>query len=130
MRGFVEDDSGSATLQVLGWIPLLVELMLFTADVSLMYWRHAEMWTVARNTVRQTVSGNFDDSAGSPVAASVEAFATRQLTDGYTATYIHDGTNERCGVVISVAAGAISLTGNFAADLGTISVSYAMDMED
>ncbi|MEM7497373.1 MAG: TadE family protein [Pseudomonadota bacterium] len=87
-RSFLSDERGSATMEMVCWLPLFVELMLITADASQLYWMHGELWHVARDASRQAAIGTFDDADGSPVRADVEAYALLAVgSENYAARY-------------------------------------------
>lgn len=88
-QDLLRDERGSATMEMVFWLPLFVELMLITADASQHYWMHGELWHVARDSTRQAAIGTFDDSNGEVVAADVESYALSAIgNENYAARYI------------------------------------------
>jgi Flp pilus assembly protein TadG len=128
-RRFGRDDHGSATIELLVWTPVLIELLLITVDVSSLYWRNAAMWTVARDTTRQVVRGAFDDETGKTEAGAVEAYALSRLPDAREARYAFDADEARHVLEIEAAAARISLLGTVTGDFDRIRVRYAMASE-
>lgn len=54
---FLRDEGGTATMEMLLWLPLLFFLLVLTIDASLVYLRHGEMWNVARDLARTVAAG-------------------------------------------------------------------------
>lgn len=54
---FLRDERGTATIEILLWMPLLFFILLLAVDASLVFWRHGEMWNVARDLSRTVASG-------------------------------------------------------------------------
>lgn len=57
---FWRDERGSATIEILLWLPFFLFLVFLTVDASLLYWRHGEMWNVARDVARTIAAGSLD----------------------------------------------------------------------
>ncbi|MDT8343182.1 MAG: TadE/TadG family type IV pilus assembly protein [Thermohalobaculum sp.] len=54
---FLRNERGTATMEILLWLPLFLFLVFLTVDASILYWRHGEMWNVARDVARTLASG-------------------------------------------------------------------------
>ena len=52
---FVRDERGSQTIEFMLWIPGIVLLMVMVIDAATLYFAHAEMENVARDTARRMV---------------------------------------------------------------------------
>lgn len=55
---FCHDEKGSATIEFVLWIPIIVALLTIVIDATTLYITHSEMWNVARDTARRMVIGN------------------------------------------------------------------------
>ena len=53
----MRDESGSATMEIVIWLPFLVFLIILTVDASVLYFRHGEMFNVARDAARSLAAG-------------------------------------------------------------------------
>lgn len=72
---FLRDERGSATMEIVLWMPFFLFLVFLTVDASLLYWRHGEMWNVARDVARTIAAGSLDPTN----SANVTAFTTERL---------------------------------------------------
>ena len=54
---FIRDEQGSATIEFVLWVPLIVALVAIVIDATTLYITHTEMWNVARDTARQMTTG-------------------------------------------------------------------------
>lgn len=52
-RALVADESGSATVEFLLWVPLFALILMMIADLSLLYMTHARIWDAARDGARR-----------------------------------------------------------------------------
>lgn len=55
---FRRDETGSATIEFVLWVPILLTMLVIVVDVTTLYITHSEMWNVARDTARRMVTGN------------------------------------------------------------------------
>lgn len=55
---FRRDERGSASIEFVLWIPILIPVLLLTIDATTLYQIHSEMWNVARDTARQLSDGD------------------------------------------------------------------------
>jgi Flp pilus assembly protein TadG len=105
------DERGSVTLEVMLWLPLLVELTLISLDAFWAYWTHAEMWNVAFGAARQVASGSFDMLAiERSMQAVVGDWIAMQLGSGYGVAYSETATHHT--VVVTADVERMSLFGN------------------
>jgi Flp pilus assembly protein TadG len=92
---FVRDERGTATIEMLIWTPLFLFLLFLTVDASILYWRHAEMWTAARDVARAVSSGSLDASSQTDLNSFV---ASRLRTTNSTFT-VSAAVNTTSGTV-------------------------------
>jgi len=78
---FGAETEGFQSLEMLVWTVFFLQLSTLAIDVTMLYGRHAEMWTVARDAVRQTAMGALEADT-----ASVQAFVQDRLDASYTAS--------------------------------------------
>ncbi|MCL5777125.1 pilus assembly protein [Limibaculum sp. FT325] len=62
-------------MEIVLWMPFFLLLVFLTVDASLLYWRHGEMWNIARDVARTIASGSLDGTDN----AAVQAFLTDRL---------------------------------------------------
>jgi len=62
-------------MEIVLWMPFFLFLVFLTIDASLLYWRHGEMWNVARDVARTIAAGSLDGSSSSDLSA----FAAERL---------------------------------------------------
>ncbi len=62
-RRFLKDDSGSATIEAVIWVPVFTILLGIVADASLMFGARAEVLRVVQDTNRGLSVGKFATSA-------------------------------------------------------------------
>lgn len=55
---FLRDDSGSATIEFVLWVPVFVVLLVATTDATILYLSHTEMWNVSRDIARRIAVGD------------------------------------------------------------------------
>src|SRR5215475_9601986 len=67
---FLAGNEGSVTVEFVIWIPVLLVILAFTADACLMYLVQADMWNVARDTVRRMSTGQITTIADAKTYAS------------------------------------------------------------
>lgn len=67
---FLRDERGSATIEFMLWIPIIVALLVTVIDATTLYITHTEMWNVARNTARQMSSGVIGTEAEAEACAA------------------------------------------------------------
>ena len=95
---FVRDERGSATLEMLLWLPLFFFLLLLTVDASIVYWRHGEMWNAARDLAR-AVASNLQQTNQTAIDSFIAA--------RYANTPFADSSN--WNVQVSVASGDVTV---------------------
>ncbi|MGM0583086.1 MAG: hypothetical protein ACQEUZ_00305 [Pseudomonadota bacterium] len=127
-RGLFVDETGSITAEALLWLPLLIELILFSFDTFWAYWLHAEMWNVAFSAVREVARGNFDLQAlDAPMETIVREWVGRQLGDGYAVSYVETAAYHT--VTIDADAERMSVFGYLFDPLQNLSASVSMAKE-
>lgn len=52
LRRFRKDETASATIEFVLWLPLLTSLFLIATDATVAFMRHSQMWQVSRDTAR------------------------------------------------------------------------------
>ena len=65
LRRFIRDQTGTATIEFVLWVPLYVILLVAVTDASILYLTHTEMWNAARDTARSISVGTLN-AAGAP----------------------------------------------------------------
>lgn len=93
---FLRDETGSATVEFILWVPLIVALLVLVVDVSTIYITHTEMWNVARDTARRMAKG--DLTAAEAEAHAADAMSLRDFP--YSVEAVHDTTTDVVQVVI------------------------------
>lgn len=63
LDSFRRDETGSATIEFVLWVPIIVAVLTIVIDATTVYITHSEMWNVARDTARQIVSGTITSEA-------------------------------------------------------------------
>ncbi|MFO7855630.1 MAG: TadE/TadG family type IV pilus assembly protein [Paracoccaceae bacterium] len=74
-------ERGAATVEFVLWMPFFLGLLLLLTDVSILAWRYAQMWDVARTTARELSLGTLPRTQ-----TAVEAFVHSRLTADYAVT--------------------------------------------
>lgn len=97
--------------------------MLVTVDVSQLYWRHGEMWTVARDAVRQTVVGTLPATE-----AAVTDYVQARLTNGHAVDFIDNGDSYT--VAVGGNENVMSLFGTMTGIFGDVSAAVTMSVEN
>jgi len=107
IREFLQDQRGSATIEFVLWIPGFALLLIVTADASVLYLTHTEMWNVARDTARRVAIGDITDTQATTVAAA-------SLPSKNTYTVTHSNASEAdVFVQISVNIGDAAVFGRY-----------------
>ncbi len=57
LRRFIRDQTGTATIEFVLWVPVYVILLVAVTDASILYLSHTEMWNAARDTARRISVG-------------------------------------------------------------------------
>ena len=68
-RRFLGDESGSATIEFVLWVPVFAVILVAAVDATVLYLHHTEMWNVSRDVARRVAVA---DIAESEAAAAVE----------------------------------------------------------
>ena len=70
VKKFLSDESGSATVELVIWMPVFVLILGLVLDASMAMMAHARMWDVARDTTRQVSIGAMDATQAVTYATS------------------------------------------------------------
>ncbi len=111
LRRFIRDQTGTATIEFVLWVPVYVILLVAVTDASILYLTHTEMWNAARDTARRISVGAIN-AAGAPDHA-----AKNLLLSGRTYTLAASDAGPVI-VEISVNVGDASVFGFFKPVLG------------
>ena len=76
MKRFVNDLSGSVTIEFVLWVPMIFFFMLLATDASLAFMRQSQMWQVSRETARIVSRYGMDEAAAVSFAASGAKFGS------------------------------------------------------
>ncbi len=57
LRRFIRDQTGTATIEFVLWVPLYVITLVAVTDASILYLTHTEMWNAARDSARRISVG-------------------------------------------------------------------------
>ena len=62
---FIRDQQGSATIEFVLWVPVILALLVIVIDATTLYVTHKEMWNVARDAARRVVTNpeKYDEEA-------------------------------------------------------------------
>ncbi len=96
LKPFLHDEKGSATIEFILWIPVIVALLVLVIDATTIYITHTEMWNVARDTARRMAKGDLTEAQAEAYAAS--AMSLRDLP--YEVEADHDTTTDVVQVII------------------------------
>ena len=58
LAGFLRDETGSATIEFVLWVPVFAILLVATIDATVLYLQHTEMWNVSRDVARRVAVGD------------------------------------------------------------------------
>jgi Flp pilus assembly protein TadG len=84
---FVRDERGSQTIEFILWIPMIMMLLVTVIDAATLYFAHAEMENIARDTARRMVTGAETGTDAATLEASASAYAGWRLDqNGYPHT--------------------------------------------
>lgn len=108
-RRFLRDDKGSATIEFILWVPVIVALLVLVIDATTIFITHAEMWNVARDTARRMAKGDLTEAEAEAYAAG--AISLRDLP--YTVEADHDTTNDVVQVIIRLSLADTTIIGGW-----------------
>lgn len=106
---FLRDDKGSATIEFILWVPVIVALLVLVIDATTIYITHTEMWNVARDTARRMAK--LEMTVAEAEAHAAEAMNLRDLP--YTVEAAHDTTNDVVQVIIRLSLGETTIIGGW-----------------
>lgn len=107
LRSFIRDSKGSATIEFVLWVPIIVALLMIVVDAATLYITHSEMWNVARDTARRLNTGQIKTEEDAETHAA-NAMGLRDLPYAFNATYDPDNGIE---VVIALRVNDVSIIG-------------------
>ncbi len=58
ISGFLRDETGSATIEFVLWVPVFAILLIATIDATVLYLQHTEMWNVSGDVARRVAVGD------------------------------------------------------------------------
>ena len=124
---FLEDETGSETIQFVSFVPLFAFLLVIVTDATFLYLTHSEMWNVARDTARRMAAGQLtnEQEAMDHAAAHLAMFE-----NAYNVSASFD-PNTKMGILITVGIADAMIFGAFLGPvLGeTIRVQFEMRSE-
>ena len=68
-RRFLGDESGSATIEFVLWVPVFAVILVAVIDATILYLHHTEMWNVSRDVARRVAVADISEA---DAAAAVE----------------------------------------------------------
>ena len=86
-RGFLQDERGGATVELVVWIPFFLFIFLLIVEASVFYWRYSTMWDTTRDASREISIGAFPNCTPVMKAScegAVQAYVDGRLGDGFT----------------------------------------------
>ncbi len=111
LRRFIRDQTGTATIEFVLWVPLYVILLVAVTDASILYLTHTEMWNAARDSARRI-------SVGAMAAADAPDRAREKLLLSGRSYTVAASDAGPVMVEISVNVGDASIFGFFKPVLG------------
>lgn len=67
---FLRDERGSQSIEFMLWIPMLAALLVTVIDATTLYFAHAEMENIARDTARRMMTGTIGNKEDAVTYAS------------------------------------------------------------
>jgi len=131
---FIADERGTATVELVVWIPFFLLMLLLIVDASVFYWRYTAMWDTTRDIARQISVGRYGLIGTTTVAAvstAVNADVQARLGNQFTAQLI-DGPTFDPALRVTANVGALSIFdfyGAFAASSPTIVTQVRLHKE-
>lgn len=98
---FCRDEKGSATIEFVLWVPIIVALLTIVIDATTLYITHNEMWNVARDTARRMVIGILSEDDAKQHA--VDAMDLRDFPYYVDASYPEDPKDPDSVVSVTIA---------------------------
>ncbi len=65
---FGKDESGTATMEFVLWLPLIVGIVVGAFDLNIMLMTQSNMWSVAQDTARRVSTGELNATTGQAYA--------------------------------------------------------------
>lgn len=123
---FLRNEDGSSTIEVVLWLPVVLALLFFTIDVSMIYHSKAEISKIAHDTNRGIAVGRFAN------ALEAETYAMSRLSpisSNATVAVLADTNN--VSTAVQVPSRDIALMRSVSAfGVGDINVSYSHMMQE
>jgi Flp pilus assembly protein TadG len=78
--GFGAGERGSVTVEFVLWMPVFLVILGFIADATMLYLMQADMWNVARDTVRRMTTGELNAADAKSYAATALLYPNKPYT--------------------------------------------------
>jgi Flp pilus assembly protein TadG len=124
LRWLGRSERGATTVEFALWMPVFFGLLMLVADVSILAYRYAEMWDVARTAARELALGTLPRSQ-----TAVEAFVHARLTQDYAVTLVGEHTTFFT-VGIAGTPTTMSVFGLFEAAVGEMNARVGLAQEN
>jgi len=59
---FLRDERGTATIEFVLWVPVLMVVLIAATDATILYLHHTEMWNVSRDVARRVAVGDITEA--------------------------------------------------------------------
>lgn len=131
---FVADERGTATIELVVWIPFFLLMLLLIVDASVFYWRYTAMWDATRDIARMISVGRYGvvgDATLAAVSAEINADVQARLGSQFTVTLL-DIAGFDPALRVSANVGALSIFdfyGAFASESPTIVTQVRLHKE-
>ncbi len=66
-RRFLGDESGTATIEFVLWIPVFAVILVAAIDATILYLHHTEMWNVSRDVARRVAVADITEAEAAAV---------------------------------------------------------------
>ncbi|MCL5777124.1 pilus assembly protein [Limibaculum sp. FT325] len=131
---FVAEERGTATVELVVWIPFFMLMLFVIIDASTFYWRYTAMWDMTRDLARDISIGRYGiigTETYTAVTASLNADVQQRLGGAFTAQLI-DGGSFDPGLLVTADVRAMSIFnffGTFLSDDPTVATYVRLHKE-
>lgn len=80
---FIRDQRGTATIELVVWLPFFFAFFFVLVDASVFYWRYTAMWDVTRDLVREISIRGQVDRRSPTLQADMETYIHNRLSNAY-----------------------------------------------
>ncbi|MDT8343183.1 MAG: pilus assembly protein [Thermohalobaculum sp.] len=87
---FIVEERGTATIELVFWIPFFLLMLFVIIDASTFYWRYTMMWDVTRDLARQVSIGAFGAINSATTTPQLNTAVHGRMGPAFNATLIHD----------------------------------------